>query len=90
MVRLDTISLMVPEGSVRRINRDSFIETQSTDLQTGSILVTQQAKSSHLPIGVSQIKYKDGGDYILTLSAKTLRDNYLDGINLNNWDRAIQ
>jgi hypothetical protein len=81
---------MVPEGSVRRINRDSFIETQSTDLQTGSTLVTIQAKSSHLPIGVSQIKYKDGGDYILTLSAKTLKDNYLDGINLNNWDKAIQ
>ncbi len=90
MVRLDTISLMVPEGSVRRINRGAFIENQSTDLQTGEAIISQQAKSSHLPIGVSQIKYKDGGDYILTLSAKTLRDNYLDGINLNTWDRAIR
>jgi hypothetical protein len=43
-----------------------------------------------LPIVVSQIKYKYERDYILTISAKTLKDNYLEGINLNTWERAIR
>lgn len=89
MTRLDTLSLLIPEDAVRQVKRDAFIENQSTDLHTGEAIITQQAKSSYLPIGVSQIKFKDGRDYILTISAKTLRDNYLEGINLNTWDRAI-
>lgn len=91
MIRLDTLSLLVPEQAVRgEVSRVWYVENQQTDSETGNVSVVRQAKSSHLPIGVSQLKHKDGGDYILTLSAKTLKDNYLDGINLNNWDRAIQ
>lgn len=80
---------MVPSGAIRHINRGSFVQNEQTDLLTGEAITTYQAKSGHLPIGVSQIKHKEGGDYILTISAKTLNDNYLDGINLNNWDEAI-
>lgn len=91
MIRLDTLSLLVPEEAVRReVSRVWYVENQQTDSETGDISVVRQAKSSHLPIGVSQLKHKEGGDYILTLSAKTLKDNYLDGINLNTWERAIQ
>jgi hypothetical protein len=91
MIRLDTFSLLVPEEAVRReVSKVWYVENQQTDSETGDVNVVRQAKSSHLPIGVSQLKHKEGGDYILTLSAKTLRDNYLDGINLNTWDKAIQ
>jgi len=90
MIRLDTISLMVPEESVFQINRDAFITNIQIDDHTGEELMTKKAKSTYLPIGVSQIKYKDERDYILTISAKTLKDNYLEGINLNTWDRAIR
>jgi hypothetical protein len=91
MIRLDTFSLLVPEEAVRgEVSGIWYMESTHRDPETGEINVVRQAKSSHLPIGVSQLKHKEGGDYILTLSAKTLRDNYLDGINLNTWDKAIQ
>ena len=90
MIRLDTISLMIPEESVSQINRDAFITNIQIDDHTGEELMTKKAKSTYLPIGVSQITYKDERDYILTISAKTLKDNYLEGINLNTWERAIR
>jgi hypothetical protein len=90
MIRLDTLSLLIPPEAVKReVSKVWYVENQQTDSETGDINVVRQAKSSHLPIGVSQLKHKEGGDYILTLSAKTLRDSYLDGINLNTWDKAL-
>lgn len=90
MTRLDTLSLLVPEDTVRWFRTNSFLENSSLDLGTGEVTTTKQAKAQHLPIGVSQLKYKDGRDYILTISAKTLKDNYLEGININTWEQAIR
>jgi hypothetical protein len=89
MVRYDTLKLEIPTSAVRGIDWDGFTETQKADMKTGVTETFRQAKSDYLPTGVSQIIYKDGGDYQVTLSAKTLKDDYLQGINLNNWDRAI-
>lgn len=90
MMRLDTISLMVPAHTIRSVDDRSFLENSSLDLGTGEVTITKKAKSTHRPIGCSEIKYKDGGDYILTISAKTLKDSYLEGINLNTWEQAIR
>ena len=90
MIRLDTISLMIPQESVLEVRGGAFITNIQIDDNTGEELMTKKAKSNHLPVGVSQIKFKDERDYILTISAKTLKDNYLEGINLNTWDRAIR
>jgi hypothetical protein len=90
MVRLDTMTIAVPTDSIRGVSRGSFVENQQTDLQTGQVFITQQAKNDHLPIGVSRIQYKEGRDYLVTISAKTLGQDYLQGINLNTWDRAIK
>jgi hypothetical protein len=89
MVRFDTMTIAIPESTINRVNRHSFVENQQTDLQTGAVFITQQAKNEHLPIGVSRIQYKEGRDYLVTISAKTLGQDYLEGINLNNWGRAI-
>jgi len=90
MTRLDTLSMLVPGDSVRWFRDNSFLKMEVLDPETGEVIKTEQAKTKHLPIGVSQIKYKDGRDYILTMSAKTLKDNYLDGININTWEQAIR
>lgn len=89
MIRFDTMTIAIPEGTINRVNRDSFVEYTQRDLQTGAVFITQQAKNEHLPIGVSRIQYKEGRDYLVTISAKTLGQDYLEGINLNNWGRAI-
>jgi hypothetical protein len=90
MVRFDTMTIAIPTDSIRGVRRESFVENQQTDLQTGLVVTTQQAKNDHLPIGVSKIQYKEGRDYLATISAKTLGQDYLEGINLNNWDKAIE
>lgn len=90
MTRLDTLKLEVPHQTVVGVDWDTFIETQKTDMKTGVTEIFRQAKSDSLPIGVSQIVYKEGGDFQVTLSAKTLKDQYLDGIHLNNWDRSVR
>lgn len=89
MVRFDTMTIAIPTDSIRRVRMESFVGNQQTDYGTGQVVTTEQAKSDHLPIGVSKIQYKDGKDYLVTISAKTLGQDYLEGINLNNWDRAI-
>lgn len=89
MTRLDTVKLEIPAQTVGFIDWDCFIETQKTDIKTGVTDTYRQAKADSLPVGVSQIIYKEGGNYQVTVSAKTLKDDYLEGINLNNWDRAV-
>lgn len=89
MIRLDTLSIEIPSPVVRGVQWDAFTETMKSDMKTGQTETFRQGKSSYLPVGVSQIKYKEGGDYQITISAKTLHDEYLEGININNWDSAV-
>jgi hypothetical protein len=90
MANLDTLKLEIPPDAVRSVEWDGFEETQKTDLKTGLTESYRKAKSAYLPPGVSQVNYKDGGSYQVTLSAKTLRDNYLTGININTWEQAVR
>lgn len=89
MVRLDTLKLEVPASSVKAVRWDQFVENQQTDMASGATDLIRKAKAASLPVGVSQILYKDGASFQITLSAKTLKDEYLESINLNNWDKAI-
>lgn len=87
---LDTLKLEIPTPAVRGVDWDSFTETHKTDMKTGQTETYRQAKADYLPTGVSQIIYKQGGEFQVTISAKTLKDDYLQGINLNNWDAAVK
>jgi hypothetical protein len=49
----------------------------------------QQFKTEALPMGVNQLKVKEGGNWHLTISAKALADGYLDGINMNTLEVAL-
>lgn len=84
------MTIAIPTESIRAVKREWFVENQQTDLATGEAITTQQAKRDYLPIGVSKIQYKEGRDYLVTISAKTLGQDYLEGINLNNWDRSLE
>lgn len=89
MTKFDTIKLEVPVESVRGTNSDAFIQTIRTDKATGQVEIFEQAKSHCMPPGLSSVKYRDGGEYQITLSAKTLGCNYLEGISLNNWQQPF-
>lgn len=84
------MTIAIPTTSIRAVKREWFVENQQTDLATGQTITTQQAKRDYLPIGVSKIQYKEGRDYLVTISAKTLGQDYLEGINLNTWDRSLE
>ena len=84
------MTIAIPTESIRAVNRFCFVENQQTDLATGEAIITKQAKRDSLPIGVSKIQYKEGREYLVTISAKTLGQDYLEGINLNNWDRSLE
>ena len=90
MQQLDTLKISIPRSAVRHVNRDCFIETTKTDIETGSTETYQQAKSASLPPGFSSLIYRDGGEYQLKYSAKVLKDEYLDGITINNWDKCFE
>lgn len=89
MLTLDTLKIEVPPHTIRGLNANYFIETTSVDGSTGQVQCGKKAKSASLPVGVSQINYKQGGSYQITMSAKTLRQDYLSGINLNTWEQAF-
>jgi len=90
MQQFDTITLAIPEGCVRESYSDTWIETRQTDRGTGETVVLAKISSDKLPIGVSQLSWREGGDYLLTYSAKVLGSDYLDGINKNNWHQGLE
>lgn len=89
MVSYDTLKLEVPPKVVRSVNWDAFTETTRTKLSTGQTDTFRKAVSEALPVGLVALQCKEGGLYQLTLSAKSLRDDYLSGINLNTWVQAL-
>jgi hypothetical protein len=90
MIKFDTIKLQVPPHVVTRYNGDAFMETIRTDKATGHAEIFEQAKNQALPPGVSSVKYKEGEGYQITMSAKTLGQDYLQGISINNWQRSFE
>lgn len=89
MQAFDTLKIQVPVETVRSVNWQAFTETVQTNNATGAEERFSKANHSALPVGVSAITYKDGSDFQLTISAKTLKDNYLQGITLNTIEQAL-
>lgn len=89
MQQFDTIKFTLPVDAVQGINKGAFIQNSREDLGNGGIESMMQAKSGSLPSGISGISYKEGEQFIVKMSAKVLKDQYLQGINLNTWEQAI-
>lgn len=89
MVRIDTLKMDIPTNLVNRVKWDAFIHTDASDMGTGQAQTYRKAKSRSLPAGISSISWQDGGQFQVTFSAKTLKDNYLDGININTFPQAL-
>jgi len=89
MIRLDTIKLEVPEQAVRGHNQLIFTRTDQTDPVTGQVQTFYKAKKLSLPVGCSNIVHKEGGSYQMTISAKTLGQDYLQGISKNTIEQAL-
>jgi hypothetical protein len=90
MVKFDTIKLQVPNDVIRGFNDAAFIETARRDNETMNIEYFKQAKNQALPPGISSIKFKEGEGYQITMSAKTLGQDYLQGISFNNWQQPFK
>lgn len=90
MVSLDTLKMQVPAESVRGADLDIFRKSTIENPKTGHTEVLRKAMHEYLPSGIVGIKYKDERDFELTISAKILKENYLQGINLNTFEQAIQ
>lgn len=89
MVRFDTFKMDIPDHLVSGVNWDAFIHTDASDMATGQAQAYRKAKSSHLPVGISSIQWAEGGQFQVTFSAKTLKENYLEGLNINTIPQAI-
>lgn len=90
MIRLDTIHLEVPIGAVRGVDRSAFDTTyHNVDEESGTYTKGQKLKSDYKPIGCAGITYKEGASYQVKISAKTLGQDYLQGINKNTIEQAL-
>lgn len=89
MTHLDTLSIKFPDEAVRRVNPLAFSHDHTTDPETGVTTEKWKAKAKWMPIGVSQLHHVPGSGGHVVMSAKVLGQDYLDGINPNNWDRGF-
>jgi len=86
MQQFDTIKLSIGSNSIKSINTDLFKWT----LAQGNDSKLYTSRIENLPIGVSSIKWLEGADMQLTFSAKILKDDYLTGLNVQNWNRCFE
>ena len=86
MQQFDTIKLNVDSSCIKTINTDLFKWT----LAQGNDSKLYTSRIENLPIGVSSIKWLEGADMQLTFSAKILKDDYLTGLNVQNWNRCFE
>jgi hypothetical protein len=89
MQSFDTIKIEIPNESVVGVNWHNFMETNRIDMDSGASELFRKAKNSTLPVGVSSITWKENGDFMAEFSAKVLKDNYLQGINLNTFGESL-
>ncbi len=90
MQTFDTIKLQLPAECVNRVEWAAFNHTTVENGKTGEKQAMSKARHDSLPIGVISLGYKEGQDFQLIISAKTLKDNYLQGINLNTFEQALK
>lgn len=89
MVRADSLKFEIPESAILDLNLTHTISTVQTNNLTGQTVRFTQFQPNSLPVGVTSLKFKEGGSWIADLSAKTLGADYLQGINYKNLDRAL-
>jgi len=89
MQQFDTMTLSFGGEAIKSVTWEAWKQNREMDHRTGAESVLQTAKHEALPPGISQLKYKEGQNCLLTFSAKVLGDDYLDGITRNNWDKVI-
>lgn len=89
MVRADSLKFEVPESAILDLNLTHTISTTQTNNLTGQTVHFTQFQPQALPVGVSSLKFKAGGNWIADLSAKTLGADYLEGITYKNLDRVL-
>ena len=85
MQTFDTLKIKVPAEAIH-YRDDTFFEHTHKE-KAGKIIHTSLPKV--LPIGIGSISQTEGEGYIIEASAKVLRDNYLDGISINNIDQLF-
>ena len=93
MQEFDTLKVSIPFEAVKSERGDIWSISQTTNTGTGETLETKKARSETLPIGVSNLSSAKGGsrgEMQLTFSAKVLGQDYLQGLNINNWDRVFK
>lgn len=90
MITLDTLKIVIPKELVNDFRGEIFEKNKKSDFLGGNEVVLCKAKSDFLPPGISQIQYKQGSDWQVTMSAKTLGDNYLQGISIDTYPQVIE
>lgn len=80
MIRLDTVKLEIPFHAVKSINHEHFVEKQTKG--------RYDIEKARKPYGFNSV-YTIGNSLYIEHSAKVLRDDYLQSINLNNFDAAF-
>lgn len=90
MQQLDTLTIAIPPEAIRGMNMAKFTSNVQTDCGTGLSTEKYQLKHPEAPIGVSKLVWREGGDMLLTYSAKVLKDEYLEGITADNWYRGLE
>jgi len=91
MNSFDSIKFEIPDNIVQKWDYEYFDTIERTNNLTGLIETHQQTgiKSKTLPIGIGQLIYSDN-KFIVSISAKILKDNYLKGINKNTIEQVIK
>lgn len=88
--RFDTLSFLLPSEAIQGLKESAFMAKSSTDLETGVFKEWKSAKPSALPIGFSNLEnHRNYPDWNITISAKALKDSYLEGIGLENFEQAM-
>lgn len=88
----DSISINIHDHYVENIDQHYLKTLQSIDFTTGEVQISKASSkktSKILPIGFGQLTYNNG-QYNISVSAKILKDNYLQGINLNTIEQMTE
>jgi hypothetical protein len=91
MNSFDSIKFEIPEYIVQNWDKEYFDTIERKNNLTNDIESYQITgkDSKPLPIGLNQVIYS-GGKFVASLSAKILKDNYLQGINLNTINQVVE
>lgn len=87
MLRLDSIKLKCPSSAIVDYLPNEYTHTQKSK---GSALVSDLLVSDNLDFGINRISIDNKADnIIIEASAKALKSDYAEGINLNTYGQLI-